>query len=141
MSNLWNSWRSARPTSTGNRLSELISWSLLKKNPSGALIWGIFGAALSMNAYFVIHFLQKKEYQVMLIALFKYFLLIFDRFRWTTKDACGTNVLKCSRIQLRWNCTIHLTKAYRNRLVSRWSMFTGKCAKLKTERSQPRTRR
>lgn len=64
MSNRWGSWRSAKPTPTGNRLSELISWRILKKNPSGALIWGIFGTALAADAYFLKHFLENKEYQV-----------------------------------------------------------------------------
>ncbi|CAH1714519.1 uncharacterized protein LOC114129173 [Aphis gossypii] len=50
--------------STKTRLSELISWRLLKKNPSGALIWGIFGASLIMDGYFWVHFLRRKEYQV-----------------------------------------------------------------------------
>jgi len=50
--------------STKTRLNELISWRLIKKNPSGGLIWGIFGASLIINSYFWIHFLRRKEYQV-----------------------------------------------------------------------------
>lgn len=50
--------------STKTRLNELISWSLIKKNPSGGLIWGIFGASLIINSYFWVHFLRHKEYQV-----------------------------------------------------------------------------
>lgn len=49
---------------TKTRLSELISWPLLKKNPSGGIIWGIFGAALVMDGFFYFHFLRRKEYQV-----------------------------------------------------------------------------
>lgn len=51
-------------TSTKTRLNELISWRLIKKNPSGGLIWGIFGASLLVNSYFWVHFLRRKEYQV-----------------------------------------------------------------------------
>jgi len=50
--------------STKTRLDELISWRLIKKNPSGGLIWGIFGASLIINSYFWVHFLRRKEYQV-----------------------------------------------------------------------------
>jgi len=50
--------------SSKTRLNELISWSLIKKNPSGGLIWGIFGASLIINSYFWVHFLRRKEYQV-----------------------------------------------------------------------------
>jgi len=50
--------------STKTRLNELISWRLIKKNPSGGLIWGILGASLMINSYFWIHFLRCKEYQV-----------------------------------------------------------------------------
>jgi len=50
--------------SSRTRLNELISWRLLKKNPSGALIWGIFGASLIIDSYFWVHFLKRKEYQV-----------------------------------------------------------------------------
>lgn len=54
-----------KPSSTSRtRMNELISWSLLRKNPSGAMIWGIFGASFIMNGYFFIHFLKRKEYQV-----------------------------------------------------------------------------
>jgi len=49
---------------TTNRLNELISWRLIKKNPAGGLIWGIYGASLIINSYFWIHFLKHKEYQV-----------------------------------------------------------------------------
>lgn len=52
--------------STKTRLSELISWRLFKKNPSGALIWGIFGASLIIDSYFWVHFLRRKEYQVII---------------------------------------------------------------------------
>jgi len=62
MSNLCDSKKSMASTKT--RLNELISWRLLKKNPSGALIWGIFGASLIMDGYFWVHFLRRKEYQV-----------------------------------------------------------------------------
>lgn len=51
-------------TNTRTRLDELISWRLIKKNPSGGLIWGIFGASLIVNSYFWVHFLRFKEYQV-----------------------------------------------------------------------------
>lgn len=47
-----------------SRLNELISWRLLRKNPAGALIWGIFGASLVMDGYFFWHFFNRKEYQV-----------------------------------------------------------------------------
>lgn len=50
--------------SSTTHLSEIISMRLLKKNPSGALIWGIFGASLLMDGYYYIHFLRRKEYQV-----------------------------------------------------------------------------
>lgn len=54
-----------KPLATSkSRLSEIISWRLIKKNPSGGLIWGIFGVALIMDSYFWIHFLRHKEYQV-----------------------------------------------------------------------------
>jgi len=51
-------------STTRTRLSELISWRLLKKNPSGALIWGIVGASMAVNGYFWANFLARKEYQV-----------------------------------------------------------------------------
>ncbi|XP_050435001.1 uncharacterized protein LOC126842156 [Adelges cooleyi] len=44
-------------------LSSMISWRLMRKNPSGALIWAIFGGSLIMNGYFFQHFLRRKEYQ------------------------------------------------------------------------------
>lgn len=47
-----------------NLLSEIISWRLLKKNPSGAMIWAVFGASVVMDFYYYIHFLRRKEYQV-----------------------------------------------------------------------------
>lgn len=50
--------------SSKSRLNELISWRILRKNPSGALIWGIFGASLVMDGYFFWDFLNHKEYQV-----------------------------------------------------------------------------
>ena len=50
--------------STKTCLHELISWRLIKKNPSGGLIWGILGASLIMDGYFWVHFLRRKEYQV-----------------------------------------------------------------------------
>lgn len=54
-----------KPSSTSKtHLNELISWHLLKKNPSGAMIWGIFGASFIMHGYFLVHFLKHKEYQV-----------------------------------------------------------------------------
>lgn len=51
-------------SSTKTHLNELISGRLLKKNPSGGLIWGIFGASFIINGYFFGHFLRRKEYQV-----------------------------------------------------------------------------
>ncbi|VVC25313.1 Hypothetical protein CINCED_3A012137 [Cinara cedri] len=54
------------PSNTGgpNKISEIVSWKLLKKNPSGMLIWAIFGGACVMDAFYYRHFLLKKEYQV-----------------------------------------------------------------------------
>lgn len=65
----------ADQSSTNTRLSELISWRLIKKNPSGGLIWVTFGAALVMNGYFYLHFLRHKEYQVIDMT---YNLLLID---------------------------------------------------------------
>lgn len=47
-----------------NQLSEIISWRLLKKNPSGAMIWAVLGASAIVDMYYYIHFLRRKEYQV-----------------------------------------------------------------------------
>jgi len=57
---------SSNSSSHKTRLNELISWRLIKKNPSGGLIWGIFGAALVIDMYFFAHFLYRKEYQVIM---------------------------------------------------------------------------
>lgn len=54
-----------------SRLDELISWRLLKKNPSGALIWGVLGAAFVMSGYYWTHFLMYKEYQVKEVTFFQ----------------------------------------------------------------------
>jgi hypothetical protein len=54
----------ADQNSTKTSLSELISWRLLKKNPSGGIVLGIFGVALVIDGLFYLHFLRRKEYQV-----------------------------------------------------------------------------
>jgi len=57
-------------SSSKTRLDEILSWRLLKKNPSGALIWGIFGVAIVMDSAFFVHFLKRKEYQVLTRLIF-----------------------------------------------------------------------